>query len=741
MSRRIAIVSVVGLVLSMAAAVGAPAQARSPFSPGAAGLGDPYFPLDGNGGYDVVHNDLDLTYDPATDVLVSTATIDATATQGLSRFDLDLIGLTVRSVTVAGAPARWTRDGQELVVTPRQGIPKGQSFRVVVRYDGSPVELQDFGGAAGFVRTPDGVSVTGQPHGAATWFPANDHPRDRASYTFHIRVPAGLQAIANGALVSNRTRNGWTTWVWDAKAPMVSYLATMTIGHLAITSYTQGGVRYWDAVAQRFLDDKVPPVAPYAGSTFLYSQQYDGAASYKRLTRTLTVPPGGATLSFRVSRDTERGWDHLFVESHTVGLDDWTTLPDDNGHTSQDVGTCPFFTGAHPFLAHYLTARVDTTDPANPIDTCDPTGTTGSWNAADGTGSGWEAWQVTLPNATAAPKQVEVSISYESDESVQGQGVSLDDVVYSAGAGSTSFEPDADPLDGWVVAPAPDGSPDNPNSWATASSVAAIPGPGVGMRKSLNRLPEILAFEASMFGRYPFTTAGGVIPDVQTGFALETQTRPTYSSLFFLFSPDNTSDWVVVHENAHQWYGDSLSVNSWKDIWLNEGFATYAEWLWGEREGYDSPAAEFDYLASFPADDPMWTGAMGDPGVDRLFDSSLVYQRGAMTLQALRMKVGDTAFFQILRTWATVNAGRPVSTEQFIELAERISHKRLERFFDEWLSAGRPASLPAPPAPPAPAALRSASTAGVATASTTRMLTPREKVAITAAALARAGRR
>ena len=346
----------------------------------------PYYPLDGNGGYDVRHYDLDLRYDPATDVLGGTATITARATQNLSAFDLDLVGMRVRSIRVDGRAASWSRSGQELTVTPRHGLARGSRFVVQVRYDGVPEPTMElFGGISGFIATDDGEIIAGEPHGAATWFPANDHPSDKASYTFEVAVPAGLEVVANGTLEGRSTRGGWTTWTWDAPDPMATYLATVNVGQFDIHAYRAGGIRFWDAI-DPVLD--APWAAPHSGSQYAYSRQAD--SSFKRLARTITVPASGATLSFWVNRYTEPEWDFLFVEAHTVGADDWTTLPDQNGHTSDDTGfSCPSgWQGIHPFLAAYQTDNGD--------GTCTPSGTSGTWSAATGTGAGWEHWTVDL---------------------------------------------------------------------------------------------------------------------------------------------------------------------------------------------------------------------------------------------------------------------------------------------------------------------------------------------------------
>jgi hypothetical protein len=203
------------------------------------------------------------------------------------------------------------------------------------------------------------------------------------------------------------------------------------------------------------------PFDPHTGSFYAYSNI--GDISYKRLTRTISVPAGGADLSFWVSHDTEQDWDFVFVEAHTVGQDDWTTLPDQNGHTSNSTGdSCPEgWRELHPFLDHYQTLNAD--------NTCSPTGTTGTWNADSGNSSGWTQWSVDL--SAYAGSQVEVSIAYVSDWSVQGLGTFVDDIVVSTGEGSTSFETGTD---GWTASGAPPGSAPNPNDFVRTTA-ANIP--------------------------------------------------------------------------------------------------------------------------------------------------------------------------------------------------------------------------------------------------------------------------
>ncbi|MGW2398685.1 M1 family metallopeptidase [Kitasatospora sp. NPDC001664] len=208
-------------------------------------------------------------------------------------------------------------------------------------------------------------------------------------------------------------------------------------------------------------------------------------------------------------------------------------------------------------------------------------------------------------------------------------------------------------------------------------------------RASLERTGEITDWLATQFGPYPFATVGGYVPNVPTRYALETQGQVFYSPKVFA-AGSNTS--VVAHELAHQWYGDSVSLERWSDIWLNEGFARYAQWLWSEHEGEGTAQELADWTyASRPADDPWWQVLPGDPGADNQFHSA-VYDRGALAVQALRNAVGEQAFFAILRGWPTEHRLGNASLADFRSYAERISGKPLSALLDSWLlTPGRPA--------------------------------------------------
>ncbi|MGW3131504.1 M1 family metallopeptidase [Streptomyces sp. NPDC001123] len=463
-SRRTAVLrreAVLATVPVAVAALLAAAGTASASTIGAAGAGDPYFPLSGNGGYHVSHYDLTLRYDTSSRHLDGRAVLTARATEKLTRFDLDLSGLKVTRVTVDGRTARFSRSGQELVVTPARALAKGRDFRVTVVYNGTPQQVTDPDGSAdGWIRTDDGAFVAGEPQGAMTWFPANSHPKDKSSYDFTITVPKGRTAVANGVLLGQHTSGGRTTFRWRQTEPMAAYLATATVGKFKVQQYTtRDGIKVYNAV--------------------------------------------------------------------------------------------------------------------------DPRETSGS---------------------------------------------------------------------------------------------AAV----------LKKLPSVLEWESKLFGPYPFLSAGSIVDHAPSvGYALETQGRPIYDS-----APDLST---LVHENAHQWFGDSVSLTAWKDIWLNEGFATYAEWLYSEQHGGDSAQKNFDALYAKPASDELWAYPPGDPGSGKNIFGEPVYARGAMALHELRKAVGDPVFFRILRAWASEHRYGHGTTAEFVKLAEGESGKDLGSLFQRWLyQKGKP---------------------------------------------------
>ena len=255
------------------------ASADPRFTAGAAGAGDAYFPFAGNGGYDVAHYHLDITFTPPGPApapivgqLQGVATIDLVATQDLDRFNLDLRGLDVQSIKIGNKRAREVAppaEGEEvegaaywqvqddvarvweLIVQPRPKIKAGQRVTLVVEYGGQTTRPEDIEGALyGWVTTRDGAMVVGEPEGSMTWYPVSDHPTDKATYRYEITVPAGKVAVANGLPDGEPvTADGWTTWYWDAPDPQASYLATASVGDYALTTtITPSGLPIIDAV-------------------------------------------------------------------------------------------------------------------------------------------------------------------------------------------------------------------------------------------------------------------------------------------------------------------------------------------------------------------------------------------------------------------------------------------------------------------------------------------------------------
>ncbi|MFF4958666.1 M1 family metallopeptidase [Streptomyces sp. NPDC001222] len=433
-------------------------------SAGAAGIGDSYFPQLGNGGFDARHYALDVAYDPAGGRLDGRTTITARATQSLTSFDLDLQKLQVTRIEVNGRRTAFTRDGDEIRITPRGVLPRGRNFTVTVTYGGVPEPLGGpivFGSRYGWMKTADGVFVACEPNAASTWFPSSDHPSDKATYDIRVKAPKGLTAVSNGRLVSTYDKGDKTITHWRESRPMATYLATATIGKFDV--------------------------------------------------RTGKTPSG-----------------------------------------------IPIYVAIDPALAN-----------SNTVD------------------------------------------------------------VYAVTAEATDY-------------------------WS------------------------------KVFGPYPFEETGAIVDDMpEAGFSLEVQSKPAYSAV--------RSESTIVHELAHQWFGDSVSVERWKDIWLNEGFATYAQWLWAEHKG--TGTAHDQFLAAYngrPADNPFWKIRVADPQRDTMF-ASAVYQRGAMALQALRERIGDTAFFRLLPAWTKLHRYGNANTADFIRLAEKISGQQLDDLFQEWIySTERP---------------------------------------------------
>ena len=431
-------------------------------------LGDPYTPMSGNTGYSVSHYDLRLDYRMLTNRLAATATITATTTTPLTKLSFDFAGLSVERLTVDGQrPKKVTQTARKILVTLADELPSGHEFAVVVRYRGAPHPVPSPWGDLGWEELADGVLVAGQPSGAASWFPCNDHPSDKASYRIQVACEEAYTVVSNGSLVSRMSRSGRTTWVYESPEPMATYLATVQIGRYSTRE-----------VAASAIDSAVPV--------------------------TMFYPPDLA-------------------------------------------------------------------------------------------------------------RKVAVDFGCLGDM--------------------------------------------------------------------------IVLFER-MFGPYPFGAYSVVVTSDVLEIPLESQSLATFGRNHV--DGAHGSERLIAHELAHQWFGNSLTVRSWRDIWLHEGIACYAEWLWSEESGgrsaHQSAVWHRKRLAELPRDI-----VIGDPGPDHMFDDR-VYKRGALAVHAIRRALGDTEFFAGLRAFVATHRHGNVSTEDFIAvMSASTGTEAVGKLTKSWLySAGLP---------------------------------------------------
>ncbi len=432
---------------------------------GGESIDDPYYPEVGNTGYDVVHYDLDLQLEiKGRDNLAGVASIEIVTNAMLDQLSFDLVTLQVSRVSIDGADVGHSQTDTKLRITPASTLGANTSHVVEVAYGGAPAVLASETriGPIGWFDVGSTTSVAiGEPTGARTWFPVNDHPSDKATYSFTLDVPDQLIGVANGELIGTEVVAGRRLTSWDMPFPMASYLATVSVGDYALISSdgaTETGVEVEDAVPQRL--------------TEIFDGDFD-----------------------------------------------------------------------------------------------------------------------------------------QTDEMID---------VFS-----------------------------------------------------------------ELFGPYPFDEYGVLVVDAEFGFALETQGRSLFSAASV--DGDGSIERIVAHELAHQWFGNHVSPSTWRDIWLNEGFASYAEELWMEfGQGVSANSLEPRLVERASG---ALTPAPRDPGPSGLFDRS-VYRRGAITLYALRLRVGDGEFFDILQAWLARFGGGVASTEDFIALSEEVSGDELDGFFDAWLSDG-----------------------------------------------------
>ncbi|MDR1386001.1 MAG: M1 family metallopeptidase [Propionibacteriaceae bacterium] len=226
---------------------------------------------------------------------------------------------------------------------------------------------------------------------------------------------------------------------------------------------------------------------------------------------------------------------------------------------------------------------------------------------------------------------------------------------------------------------------------------ALSPGGAEGV---LELLEEILDWGTDQFGAYPASVAGYILAPVRAGWALEIFGKPFFARPI--------QDIVLVHEYVHMWAGDSVSVQDWRDLWLAEGFATYAEWLWQESQGGVSALAQAESIWTANLDEsPLWVASVARPAVEQLWGIGS-YTGGGLAFAALRAGLGDDVFGQLVRQWFATYAGANASTEDFIDLAQAVSGRDLSQWAQDWLyEPGRPAAWPDlttyPPLPVVPA--------------------------------------
>lgn len=239
----------------------------NPATAGSITLNDPILPELGNGGYDALHYAISLAVEPEKNRIDGEVLATMRATQNLHAFSLDFSGLEIAAVAVNEQPAVYRRDGNKLLVTPATPLAAGETFSTLVRYGGVPEPVASAAGvppdAGGWVAQPGGSYVVAEPDGAMNWFPNNNHPSDKATFSFAMSVPAGYQVVANGVPDGEAAQpDGRTHFLWEMAQPMATYLATVQINQYdRRESVTESGV-----TIRNYFPSETPPdvVASFA---------------------------------------------------------------------------------------------------------------------------------------------------------------------------------------------------------------------------------------------------------------------------------------------------------------------------------------------------------------------------------------------------------------------------------------------------------------------------------------------
>ena len=328
---------------------------------GAGSGGDPFFPDAGNQGYDVSDYDLALDYDPAANRLDGVARISAVATAPLERFNLDLRRqMVVAAVSVDGVAAGFGQTGkQELVVTPAAPVAAGSSFVVEVVYGGRPEAVVDPDGSTeGWITTDDGAFVPGEPQGSPSWFPSNNSPADKASFTISITVPEGRVAIGNGVLQSRVVTGGEETFVWRQSEPMAPYLATATNGRFDLEVGSIGGLPYYEAIDPRaggtavlrktpaMFDYLTGRFGPYPFSSLGAIVDFEPGVGYALETQAIplySATPDEATLVHELAHQwfgnavTLKRWPDIWIHEGVARWIEWDWSEHSGGPTRREI--------------------------------------------------------------------------------------------------------------------------------------------------------------------------------------------------------------------------------------------------------------------------------------------------------------------------------------------------------------------------------------------------------------------